>query len=85
MLAKPADAISVLEVIEAIDGPLRLSECLADATACRYSSNCNLRRLLEHLQTEMTRTLRSAKVADLVNGFEKSAGLVRMSTYKESF
>src|SRR5436190_13180013 len=33
-LAAPAESISVLRVIESIDGPLQLSECIADPGAC---------------------------------------------------
>ncbi len=68
ILAVPADSLSVLQVIESIDGPLRVSECLTDTTVCPRCSSCKLRRLLGQLQDEMVRVLSAAKVADLAEG-----------------
>ena len=68
VLAVPADCVSVLQVIESIDGPLRISECVLDATACPRCSSCKLRRLLSELRDETVRVLSAATVADLANG-----------------
>jgi Rrf2 family protein len=80
VLAMPADAISVLKVIEAIDGPLDLSKCLADSSVCPHCSTCNLRRLLAELQKEMVRILSTAKISDLVNSVAKSPCLVPLAS-----
>ena len=80
-LATPADAISVLEVIEAIDGPLQIGERLADGSMCPRCSNCGLCRLLAELQTEMVRILSAAKVSDLASGVENSSCLFRLACY----
>lgn len=42
-LAKPADAISLLDVIEAIDGPILLNDCVGDAVTCAYDDSCPLK------------------------------------------
>jgi Rrf2 family protein len=39
-LARPAEAISLLQVVEAIDGPVLLNECLADPQNCPLSPAC---------------------------------------------
>jgi Rrf2 family protein len=39
-LARPAEDISLLEVIEAIDGPITLNECVADSSACTFGDEC---------------------------------------------
>ena len=39
-LARPADDISLLEVIEAIDGPITLNECVTDASVCTFGEEC---------------------------------------------
>ncbi|MGD8603800.1 MAG: Rrf2 family transcriptional regulator [Anaerolineales bacterium] len=39
-LARPAEDISLLEVIEAIDGPITLNECVADASVCTFGDEC---------------------------------------------
>lgn len=65
VLRIPADEISILRIVESIDGPLRLIECLTSADDCARASCCRLRTLLVHLQEEMARVLGSATVASL--------------------
>lgn len=43
-LARPAEQISVLEVVEAIDGPILLNDCVADDGAgCQFGQECPMR------------------------------------------
>lgn len=42
-LAKSADEISLLEVIEAIDGPIILNDCVAESATCTYDESCPLK------------------------------------------
>ncbi len=42
-LAKPADKISLLDVIEAIDGPIMLNDCVGDSMTCTYDESCPLK------------------------------------------
>jgi Rrf2 family protein len=39
-LAKPAPEISLLDVVEAIDGPITLNECVTDPSICPFGDNC---------------------------------------------
>jgi len=71
-LATPARGISVLHVIESIDGPLQLSECIAEPGQCPRAGYCSFRRLLMQLQEEMTRILSGTTVADLVRDGQNS-------------
>jgi Rrf2 family protein len=56
-LAKSADAISLLDVVEAIDGPILLNDCVGEMSSCIYDDTCPLKpvwcdaqkMLLEHL------------------------------------
>jgi Rrf2 family protein len=56
-LAKPAEAISLLDVIEAIDGPILLNDCVGETMTCTYDDSCPLKpvwcdaqkMLVEHL------------------------------------
>jgi Rrf2 family protein len=56
-LAKPAETISLLDVIEAIDGPILLNDCVGDVITCDFDDNCPLKpvwcdaqkMLLDHL------------------------------------
>ena len=41
-LARPLNAISILAVIEAIDGPVELNLCVLDPSACPFPQDCPL-------------------------------------------
>jgi len=64
-LAAPAAEISVLQVIETMDGPLQIGECLADGARCPRVSFCNFRRLLLRMQQEIARLLGATTIADV--------------------
>jgi Rrf2 family protein len=58
-LAKPADQISLLEVVEAIDGPIMLNECVADSGgACTFSEDCPMRPVWCDVQVELVSQLK---------------------------
>src|SRR5512136_3507086 len=42
-LAKPAESISLLDVVQAIDGPILLNDCVADTNFCTYDDSCPLK------------------------------------------
>ena len=73
LLSRPPVDISVLEVIEAIDGPLNLNECTTDSQSCPFGDECPLRSLWCEAQSELTNRLRNTNFASYV--LEKEAVL----------
>ena len=65
-LARPPEAISVLEVVEAIDGPIALNECSQSAGACPFGESCPLRALWCGTQNEMVEKLRKTTFAQVM-------------------
>jgi Rrf2 family protein len=58
-LARPPEDINVLEVIEAIDGPIMLNECTGSPDSCPYGKDCALRPLWCDAQAELVTRLRN--------------------------
>lgn len=60
-LARPAEAVSLADIVEAIDGPISLTSCTHDATAsdCAIAGGCAVK---PHLSI-VTRTVREALAA----------------------
>jgi len=58
-------AASVLEVVEAIDGPIRLNQCLGNGANCGRKHWCPAHPVWQQAQTAMVDILRNSKVADL--------------------
>lgn len=73
-LARPAEEISVGDVIRALDGELRPGHCLEDPHAesdvdcpgCWGPGACSLREVWIDLQNAMNRILDTVSIADLV-------------------
>ena len=65
LLARPAEQISVLEVVEAIDGPMELNECTSGAGGCPFGENCPLRPIWCDTQRELIEKLRHTNFAQL--------------------
>jgi len=63
-LAKPAAAISLLDVVEAIDGPILLNDCASDAGAgCIFEDDCPLKSVWCDAQKTLVDQLAKANFA----------------------
>lgn len=64
-LARSPEQITVLEVIEAIEGKIALQRCLAEPTACDHSGGCALCGLFEQAQDRVKEVFSRTTLADL--------------------
>jgi Rrf2 family protein len=67
-LARAPKDITLLDVVEAIDGPIALNECVNDAGACSFSGDCPLRPIWCDAQDELVTRLRSTNFAQFAAG-----------------
>ena len=65
-LARPAADVSLLEVIEAIEGDSRRRECVLRGGPCRLSGVCDVHAAFAAAQDDVIRRLGSATVASVV-------------------
>tara|TARA_B110000483_G_C18169818_1_gene532836 strand:- start:1335 stop:1760 length:426 start_codon:yes stop_codon:yes gene_type:complete len=65
ILAKPANKISVLDVIEIMEGQLALMDCMELSTNCCEFQGCGIHGLLGRAQIAMNEVLSSESIADL--------------------
>lgn len=64
-LSRAPDEITVLEVVEALEGPLALNECLLDDAACEFLSECGMHDVWDEAQAAMAKVLRSKNLTHL--------------------
>ncbi len=76
-LARPAERISFLDVVEAMQGPLVVNECFGEPGVCRAAPHCPLRRRLAVLQRELTGKLAEMSLAEVVRDSRKPEGAKR--------
>lgn len=67
-LARDPRAISALEVIRTIDGPIILTACFTDHGQCDHSGKCTLREPLRKVHEGILNLLESISIADLSFG-----------------
>lgn len=73
-LAREPKDINLLEVIEAIDGPITLNECVADPSVCAFGDDCPVHSVWCEAQEKLVQELSSTSFADLMrNGKGTSA------------
>lgn len=65
-LAKVPEAISVLEVVEAIDGPISLNECSASPEGCPFGEKCPIRPIWCNAQQSLVVRLRETNFGQLI-------------------
>lgn len=65
-LARPADQITVKELLESIQGPIHFTRCLSNLGDCNREEICELRKLWKKAQDYSIKLLTQHTLADLV-------------------
>ena len=73
-LARPASQISLLHVIEALEGPVRLNRCLIQPLACPNDGHCPVHDVLARAQADLVASLARTTFDKLVQA-SRDAGI----------
>jgi Rrf2 family protein len=65
-LAKPPEDITLLDVVEAIDGPILLNECVGNGGTCCFGTDCPLKPVWCDAQQELVDRLNQTNFAQFV-------------------
>src|ERR1700761_8653002 len=65
-LARPAEAISVAEIVEAMEGPLGMTECSLSEGHCERQQQCGVRGSWQRINNVLDNALRSMSLADML-------------------
>lgn len=68
MLARPPEEINLNEVVEAIEGPMALVQCLRGQEDCVHEKDCAVLPVWENVQQMMQGQLENTTFADLSTG-----------------
>ena len=64
-LARPAENINLLDILEAIDGPIVLNDCVLDPQTCQLHETCAVRLIWCEAQADLVARLRQTTFAQL--------------------
>ena len=67
-LARSPEAISLLEVVEAIDGPIMLNECVAGSGACTFGDDCPMKPVWCDAQAALVKHLKGTTFSKFLQG-----------------
>ena len=78
------DAITVADVIRALEGPIALVQCLTDPGACEQEACCPTRLNWNRISNVVERALEEVTVADMVPPREGTLLEVELSSHGET-
>ncbi len=64
-LARPAAAISAAEIIDALEGPVAITECSSASGGCELESFCRVGMAWQRINHSIRKALESVSLADL--------------------
>jgi len=59
-LARKPENISLLDVVESIDGPISLNECVSDPSVCSFGDNCPIHEVWCEAKADLVEKLSKA-------------------------
>jgi len=65
-LARDPKDITLLEVVEAIDGPIQLNECVGDNGVCTFDDHCPIKPVWCDAQDELVKRLKDTNFAQML-------------------
>jgi Rrf2 family protein len=66
-LSKPTTAISVADIIQAIDGPLTMTSCSTEDEQCEQFTKCNVRDPLWRIKDRIVAALATCSLAEIAS------------------
>tara|TARA_B100000809_G_scaffold232058_1_gene247660 strand:- start:842 stop:1297 length:456 start_codon:yes stop_codon:yes gene_type:complete len=79
-LAKPADQISVGEIVRCVEGTTHLLECMSIRNVCAIQHFCNLKNILFEAERIQQDYLLSKSIADVVPGKADMKKLIKLNS-----
>lgn len=83
-LARPAAEISLLEVIEALEGPIRLNRCVIQPGACPRDEKCPVHDIWARAQAELSIMLAATNFDELVTSGRAKEAMLASQGYSRA-
>lgn len=81
-LARPAQQISLAAIVEAIEGPLGMTECSMGEGQCDRQSQCSVRGSWQRINHVLDNALRSMSLADMLHPAPPAVATVAFTDLK---
>jgi len=74
-LAKPPSEVFLNDLVEILEGPINLTECLRDPKVCQKSASCVTREIWEEVSEAIYRIFHSITLEEMVNRKREREGI----------
>lgn len=74
LLARPPQQIRLLDVVEAVDGPICILDCVLNPGDCMRSASCSCLNVWREVNDSIVRTLANRTLADLLEPASRTGG-----------
>ena len=81
-LARPPEAISAVEIIDALEGPVALTECSGEHSACEHERTCALNHEWPTINAAVRDALRAVTLAQLARPATAAAVRIAPLTFR---
>lgn len=75
-LARAADKITIAEIVTAMEGPIGMTECSAQAGLCGHEPHCGVRVNWQRISQAIAQALAGVTLADMVRPAPKRLGTI---------
>jgi Rrf2 family protein len=69
-LSRPPSLITLLEVVEAIDGPILLNDCVGTRSSCALQDSCPAHPIFCQIRAELVERMKNVTFEDMVQMIE---------------
>ena len=73
LLARPASDVTLLDIVETVDGPVGVMDCVLDPNFCDKVNNCDCFSIFCTINREIVDTLKRVTLGDVIAREEASA------------
>jgi Rrf2 family protein len=80
-LARSAEAISVAQVVQAVDGPMTFTACFPGDDRCEQFATCTVRDPLWRVREQILGVLNSVTVADISEGRGRAVPVITRKSH----
>ena len=80
MLARPPEEITLMDVVEAVEGKTRIFLCSAIKTSCSLGVECFITRIFDKAERQMFEVLEEITLKDIVDEMQGAPIRVRLET-----
>ncbi len=72
-LAKQPEELTLLDIVEVMEGPISIIDCVRCPEKCQKAEKCATREVWERLNSDIQESMRKITLADIIRNYQKNS------------